>query len=992
MKLIRKLGSTSQILQIFIRDSSSTTGAGLTGLVFNTASLTAYYHRDTDTTATAIALVTMTVGTFTSSGFKEIDATNMPGWYQFCPPNAALASGASSVGFHLKGATNMAPLPIEIDLDGQVDVTSWNGTAVASPATAGIPDVNVKNINNVSASAVTTVKAVQGLAVDGVITTVTNQLTGAAIATAIWTDTTAGDFTTSLSIGKSILNGVTLGTGLTVARCTLTDTLTTYTGNTVQTGDSFARIGATGSGLSSLAPASTALSTAVWTAPPTGFLAATFPPGTIANTTNITAGTITTATNVTNVSSGGITRATFAADTGLQSIRSNTAQAGAAGTITLDASASAVNSFYNNCLCYLTGGTGVGQSRFITGYVGATKVATLNSNWATTPDNTTTFAIMEFDNIPGGTAPTATAIATAVWQDATSGDFTVASSIGKSLYTSGVVPGGTNGLLIAGTNSAVTFANITSTGAMFINGVSDVAQTGDSFARIGATGSGLTSLAPSSTALSTAIWTNTLASNIGTTNSNVLTNLDAAVSSRMATYTQPTGFLAATFPASIASPTNITAGTITTVTNLTNAATAGDFTATMKTSIGTAVAASAVASVTGNVSGNVTGSVGSVASGGITRATFAADTGLQSIRSNTAQAGGATTITLDAGASATNSFYNNCLCYITGGTGVGQSRFISSYVGATKVATVSSAWSTNPDNTSTFAIEAFDIIPGSTAPTVAQIATAVWQDTTSGDFTVASSIGKSLYTSGNAPGAASGIAIVGSNMGTVTSVSGSVGSVTGNVGGNVVGSVASVTARVTANTDQLAGQTVTAAAGVTFPASIASPTNITAGIITTVTNLTNAPTAGDFTATMKTSIGTAVAASAVASVTGNVGGNVVGSVGSISGITFPTNFSLFSIDASGRIILQPSGMDAVLVESGIVATAALTNDNNTQLTSINARQALALTISPLAGLLSGAATTLVNIKAGGNPAGNTRVAATVDASGNRTASNIKVPT
>jgi hypothetical protein len=55
-------------------------------------------------------------------------------------------------------------------------------------------------------------------------------------------------------------------------------------------------------------------------------------------------------------------------------------------------------------------------------------------------------------------------------------------------------------------------------------------------------------------------------------------------SSRMATYTQPTGFLAATFPTSIASPTNITAasgvslaasqhvivdsGTVTTLTNL----------------------------------------------------------------------------------------------------------------------------------------------------------------------------------------------------------------------------------------------------------------------------------------------------------------------------------------------------------------------------------------------------------------------------------------
>lgn len=135
-------------------------------------------------------------------------------------------------------------------------------------------------------------------------------------------------------------------------------------------------------------------------------------------------------------------------------------------------------------------------------------------------------------------------------------------------------------------------------------------------------------------------------------------------------------------------------------------------------------------------------------------------------------------------------------------------------------------------------------------------------------------------THANAGSFGEGAASVQGNVtGSVASVAGAVASVTGNVGG----SVASVTARVTANTDQLAGQTVTAAAGVTFPTSVASPTNITAGTITTATNLTNAPTAGDFTSTMKTSIGTAVAASAVASVTGNVGGNVVGSVGSVTG-------------------------------------------------------------------------------------------------------------
>lgn len=92
-----------------------------------------------------------------------------------------------------------------------------------------------------------------------------------------------------------------------------------------------------------------------------------------------------------------------------------------------------------------------------------------------------------------------------------------------------------------------------------------------------------------------------------------------------------------------------------------------------------------------------------------------------------------------------------------------------------------------------------------------------------------------------------------------------------------------------ANATQLAGQTVTAGAGVTFPSSIASPTNITAGTITTTTNLTNAPTSGDFTATMKTSLNAATPASvtgSVASVTGAVGsvtGNVGGSVASVTG-------------------------------------------------------------------------------------------------------------
>lgn len=134
-----------------------------------------------------------------------------------------------------------------------------------------------------------------------------------------------------------------------------------------------------------------------------------------------------------------------------------------------------------------------------------------------------------------------------------------------------------------------------------------------------------------------------------------------------------------TLPTSVASPTNITAGTLTTVTNLTNAPTAGDFTSTMKTSLN---AATPVASLS------------------------AADSPV--VQSGTAQAGAGSAITLAAGASATDDLYKGALVKLTSGTGVGQTRVILSYVGATKVATLSRAWATNPDNTSVYSVLASD--------------------------------------------------------------------------------------------------------------------------------------------------------------------------------------------------------------------------------------------------------------------------------------------
>lgn len=89
---------------------------------------------------------------------------------------------------------------------------------------------------------------------------------------------------------------------------------------------------------------------------------------------------------------GPLLRACGLSETALASAVTGTATAGAAGNITLT-STSAVDGFYQGMLVTLTGGTGSGQSRGITNYVGSTKIATVDSAWTVTPDNTSTYSI-----------------------------------------------------------------------------------------------------------------------------------------------------------------------------------------------------------------------------------------------------------------------------------------------------------------------------------------------------------------------------------------------------------------------------------------------------------------------------------------------------------------------------------------------------------------------------------------------------------------------
>lgn len=237
MKLSLKAGTTSKMVDIFVQDSSSTTGAGLTGLVYNSGSLTAYYHRENDSSATAITLATMTVGTWATGGFKEISSANMPGLYQLGIPDAALASGSKYVIIMLKGAANMAPVVLEIELTAWDNMDATRGGLSALPnanaaANGGLPTVDANNAvkvqsgtgsNQISLSSglVTLAGVTHTGAVIPTVTTVNGLASGVITATSI-----AADAITAAKIADGAIDAATFAAGAINAAAIAADAIT----------------------------------------------------------------------------------------------------------------------------------------------------------------------------------------------------------------------------------------------------------------------------------------------------------------------------------------------------------------------------------------------------------------------------------------------------------------------------------------------------------------------------------------------------------------------------------------------------------------------------------------------------------------------------------------------------------------------------------------------------------------------------------------------
>ena len=178
MKRTIKAGTTDFNLTVIAYDNTSTSGAGLSGLTHTTSGLILEYRRSGDSSWTQLGvgtgLVAGTLGSYVSGGI--VASGSRSGRYQIGIPNGAIAAGATFVEICLRGATNMHPIDIEIQLDAvdyQTDAfgalkptTAGRTLDVSSGGEAGIDLANVGSPSTTLNLSGTTIKTATDIEVD----------------------------------------------------------------------------------------------------------------------------------------------------------------------------------------------------------------------------------------------------------------------------------------------------------------------------------------------------------------------------------------------------------------------------------------------------------------------------------------------------------------------------------------------------------------------------------------------------------------------------------------------------------------------------------------------------------------------------------------------------------------------------------------------------------------------------------------------------------
>jgi hypothetical protein len=236
MKEILKRGATSNILRVFLQDSTSTTGAGKTGLSSGSAGLNIATIADNETSATAYsganveAVGTLGVYSAPTSGkcrFSELSSTNFPGVYEIQIADARFNVTNSTQLLICIQATGVAPVFVEyqlvaVDLMDTVRlgltalpnvaqgsagalITSGTGTAQLSVASGQVTVGTNNDKGNYSLS------ASQTFSTTGAVGSVTNNVGGNvsgsvnSVASAVTVGTINNDVITAASIAADAI-------------------------------------------------------------------------------------------------------------------------------------------------------------------------------------------------------------------------------------------------------------------------------------------------------------------------------------------------------------------------------------------------------------------------------------------------------------------------------------------------------------------------------------------------------------------------------------------------------------------------------------------------------------------------------------------------------------------------------------------------------------------------------------------------------------------
>lgn len=271
--IFKTAGSTSQSTELFLVQKAAATSPGdpITGLAYNTSSLTAYYKINGTGTATAITLATQTdTGAYSSGGFVETSSTNAPGCYRFDIPDACLAT-AGEVTIVFNGAANMATHSVKvictaIDLYDSVRAGMTALANAAAGAAGGLPILGVNATvvgpnmlwgqveGGTAQSATATTLVGRSAATDNSIkagmtlyaygstqaywqSVVIDSVSGDTFTIAAWPIATPTG-----TITYAVIATPQATSALPIPRVTLVDTLTNYTGNTPQTGDVYPKV------------------------------------------------------------------------------------------------------------------------------------------------------------------------------------------------------------------------------------------------------------------------------------------------------------------------------------------------------------------------------------------------------------------------------------------------------------------------------------------------------------------------------------------------------------------------------------------------------------------------------------------------------------------------------------------------------------------------------------------------------------------------------